>query len=453
MGRCRSVFMLSSASRSDYKYVELGEDKASVTKTAQMKLSSVNHVFLFIAFARLLFCECQVEQDSRCYDTSALSAKSGVVYSHARYGTEKYPSELHCIYEIRGTANSEFKVDIVDMDIEESGQCLFDYMSIGAYESDDPYYLCGKEKPSFPILIPSSSLLITFASDAANGGKGFNLTYEAIEKEPLDTTQCGVAPKQKTVSKIARLIGGMPVTLGQWPWVVSLWDSGEFKCGASVLNKNWLLTAAHCFVKDFTPSTWHAVVGDLLLDRFDAQEQRVDVKQIHIHPGYRSRGRYDNDIALIELKSPIIYGRTAIPICLESPDSQTSVEADALEANSNVTCYIAGWGRSETQAVSNELRQLKLSFLNLAQCNETEAYKGKLTSSMLCAGYMSGGKDSCKGDSGGPLMCQEEKSGRWFQLGIVSFGKQCAAPGTPGLYSRVSVFLDWIKSLVELEKP
>lgn len=78
------------------------------------------------------------------------------------------------------------------------------------------------------------------------------------------------------------------------------------------------------------------------------------------------------------------------------------------------------------QAVSNELRHVRVPLLNLTMCNETEAYRGLLTSSMLCAGYLSGGHDSCKGDSGGPLMCQIGSTGTWYQVGVVSFGKQCA---------------------------
>ncbi|VEL15244.1 unnamed protein product [Protopolystoma xenopodis] len=59
-------------------------------------------------------------------------------------------------------------------------------------------------------------------------------------------------------------------------------------------------------------------------------------------------------------------------------------------------------------------------------CNQTTAYAGQLTESMLCAGHMDGQKDACKGDSGGPLMCRDAITNKWSQIGVVSFGKGCA---------------------------
>ena len=64
---------------------------------------------------------------------------------------------------------------------------------------------------------------------------------------------------------------------------------------------------------------------------------------------------------------------------------------------------------------------------------------------MICAGYDSGGKDACQGDSGGPFVCIT-KDKVPIITGIVSFGLGCAQPYYPGVYSRVTKALDWIKS-------
>ena len=78
-----------------------------------------------------------------------------------------------------------------------------------------------------------------------------------------------------------------------------------------------------------------------------------------------------------------------------------------------------------------------------AQCNS--AYGGSITDSMICAGYPGvGGKDACQGDSGGPFVCND--GGKAIVAGTVSWGFGCADANYPGVYSRTTAALDWIKS-------
>ena len=63
----------------------------------------------------------------------------------------------------------------------------------------------------------------------------------------------------------------------------------------------------------------------------------------------------------------------------------------------------------------------------------------------MCAGDLTGSFDTCQGDSGGPLTCHVDD--HWTLIGIVSWGIGCAGRNTPGAYTRVVEFLDWIEDV------
>uniref|UniRef100_A0A3P9L8N9 Peptidase S1 domain-containing protein n=1 Tax=Oryzias latipes TaxID=8090 RepID=A0A3P9L8N9_ORYLA len=89
------------------------------------------------------------------------------------------------------------------------------------------------------------------------------------------------------------------------------------------------------------------------------------------------------------------------------------------------------------------LQQLQISIVPQRDCRQTYPW---LTDDMLCAGSPAGGKDACKGDYGGPLVCRTPRG--FVQVGIMSSGSPdgCGLPGRPGVYTRVSSYLAFIKS-------
>jgi len=96
---------------------------------------------------------------------------------------------------------------------------------------------------------------------------------------------------------------------------------------------------------------------------------------------------------------------------------------------------------------AEKLQELAVPMISPEVCGQ-EDWHGEYfnKSGMICAGYAEGKKDSCVGDSGGPLTCRASK--QWKLIGVVSAGDECALRNRPGIYTRVERFVDWIKKYV-----
>jgi hypothetical protein len=248
-----------------------------------------------------------------------------------------------------------------------------------------------------------------------------------------------------------RIVGGQEADPGEWPWQIALVVKGgdlffDQFCGASLLTEDWVLTAAHC-VEEQSPSDLDVVAGIHDLRTPDPNYRRVGVSAIVVHPGWNPN-TFDNDIALIKVSSPIpnrpVSG-TTLPI--------TAV--DLVPANigalTGTMATVTGWGNRAAQPnpggndFPDRLHEVEVPIISNTDCGN--AYTG-ITQNMVCAGIPAGGKDSCQGDSGGPLVVLNNAAGKWLQAGVVSFGEGCAAPNKPGVYTRVSRYIDWIDDTI-----
>ncbi|CAH2292212.1 transmembrane protease serine 9 [Pelobates cultripes] len=244
---------------------------------------------------------------------------------------------------------------------------------------------------------------------------------------------CGSAP----VIPFNKIVGGSGSLRGEWPWQVSLWlRRKEHKCGAVLISDRWLLSAAHCFDIYSDPKLWAAYLGTPFLNGVEGRVEKIF--RIHKHPFYNVY-TLDNDVALLELPSPLAYTNLIKPICL--PDSSHSFPE-------GTRCFITGWGSTkEGGPMSRQLQKASISIVGDQTCKKF--YPIQISPRMLCAGFMQGGVDSCSGDAGGPLACRET-SGRWFLAGITSWGYGCARPYFPGVYTRITSVRSWIGQTLRL---
>ncbi|XP_066498731.1 transmembrane protease serine 9-like isoform X2 [Hoplias malabaricus] len=249
-------------------------------------------------------------------------------------------------------------------------------------------------------------------------------------------SMCGVAPLN------TKIVGGQNATPGSWPWQVSLQAYGLHFCGGSLINSDWVLTAAHCFGSD-DPSPWTVSLGEQSLGIPTSNVVSISVTRVIIHPSYNSATE-DNDIALLQLNSSVTFTPFIKPVCLAATGSSFF--------NGTLT-WVTGWGDTDSGVslpTPMTLQEVQVPVIGNRKCNCLYGV-GRITNNMLCAGLLAGGKDSCQGDSGGPLVSKQ--GGVWVQAGIVSFGEGCALPNFPGVYTRVSEYENWIKQQITSNQP
>ncbi len=237
-------------------------------------------------------------------------------------------------------------------------------------------------------------------------------------------------------ARIPQIVGGNYTNAEKYPWQVQINGNSLESCGGSLIHPLVILTAAHCIVDEegnfysdpnFYDISFSAYTGRTLTY---AGGTELSISDFWVTSDYVPKSQ-ENDYGFITLSSPVFTPR----ILLAGPE-ETGTWAAGVKA------VVTGYGDTfeapaGAGAGSPFLKELTVPVIRDSVCGAGNVYGNSFhRASMLCAGYLEGGRDSCQGDSGGPLQVPLETGG-YRLAGVVSFGLGCARVNRPGVYTRV----------------
>ncbi|XP_055328896.1 transmembrane protease serine 9-like [Paramacrobiotus metropolitanus] len=159
---------------------------------------------------------------------------------------------------------------------------------------------------------------------------------------PVTHPNCGKQAIAPSVLSDSRILGGDDAVPGSWPWQVRIGErvtgGVSFFCGGAIYNKQFILTAGHCFPGSSPsyPKKYVVRVGEHNMSVFESFERDYGVQQIYRHPNYTYRGAPANDLALVRLTYPLVFNERISSVCLPTPMNDPEPGEE---------CVVTGWGR------------------------------------------------------------------------------------------------------------
>ncbi|KAM5237888.1 complement factor D [Ctenodactylus gundi] len=239
----------------------------------------------------------------------------------------------------------------------------------------------------------------------------------------LGVTMCVAQPR-------GRILGGREAEAHARPYMASVQMNGKHLCGGVLVAEQWVLSAAHCL--DDADGTVQVLLGGHSLSQPEPSKRRYNVSRAVPHPD-SSPDTIDHDLVLLQLAEKAEQGPAVRPAPLQRQDS---------DVTPGTLCDVAGWGVvSHAGRRPDLLQHVSLRVLDRATCNLRAHHDGAVTARMMCA--ESNRRDSCKGDSGGPLTC------KGVVEGVVTSGSRvCGNRKKPGIYTRVASYVAWMDGVL-----
>uniref|UniRef100_A0A667YPZ8 Plasminogen activator n=1 Tax=Myripristis murdjan TaxID=586833 RepID=A0A667YPZ8_9TELE len=276
--------------------------------------------------------------------------------------------------------------------------------------------------------------------------RNMQLTWELCDIPKCGT--CGQRTDNSLNRPSFRMFGGRESDISEQPWqaAVNVYQARYrrhfHRCGGILIDSCWVLSAAHLKMNMFpiySIPTILPFLGRTFRKQNSTSEQIFNVEKYWIHEKFDNE-TYDNDIALLKLKTDIgicaVNSPEVFPACL--PER-------GLKLPDWTECEISGYGKDKEFSAEFSER-VKRGYVRLwpqERCVPDILSGRTITTNMLCAGDTRGLDDACKGDSGGPLVCQNNN--RMTLMGVISWGDGCGQKDKPGVYTRVTHYIDWIE--------
>jgi secreted trypsin-like serine protease len=269
-----------------------------------------------------------------------------------------------------------------------------------------------------------------------------------INSEPVLLVRSDIAPGDHFYSFFTgvrqvqgKVTGGVNASITDFPWQVFM-EAANYTCGGSIISSDWIITAAHCTEDDFgnlIPASQMDVIVGANNPRSGLEGKKYFVSKVIRHENF-NHTTLNNDIALLQLSASINYPN-ATPIRLVS-----KIDSAAGATDPGVMAWLTGYGLTKVSPPTEPTVLQKLQIPLVTNTQASTVWPDIAPSDMM-AGYRSGNKDACNGDSGGPLIVPVDNE--YKVAGLVSWGSSNC--NTYGAYTRVSMFESWISSKTGIE--